>query len=87
MASPHRNFDPLEVRRAYWRHEGNVRATAEALGTSRETIYTYLGRAEKSAPMVVPAVTLKDLDPADADAQALAVYVRSCLDRVGVKKA
>ena len=80
----HKHFDPLEVRRAYLVNGGNVNATAKALGTSRETVYSALDRAQP--PLVVPSVSIKGLDPASPDSQAVASYVRQCLDRAGIRQ-
>ena len=84
MAPHHKNFDPAEVRRTYWRHGANVRETAAALDTSRETVYAYLGRAE-DAPVVV--VNLKAAEGVcEADLEAIAIYLRACLERAGIRK-
>jgi hypothetical protein len=79
----HRNLDPDDVRREYLRQGGNVRLTAAALGTTRQTVYAALDRTE---PLVVPSVTVNGLDPKTEDAKAIAVYVRKMLERVGILK-
>lgn len=78
-----KNLDPQVVRRAYLNHGANVRAAAQALGTSRETVYAALRAAP---PLVVDRVNLPGLDPESPDSRAIAHYVRACLARAGILK-
>lgn len=76
-----------DVRREYLRQGGRLGETARALDTSRQNVEQHVQRANKARPLPSPAVNLTfppDADPEDA--QAIATYIRSQLDRVGVPR-
>ena len=79
----HRNLDPDTVQREYLRHGANVRQTAAALNTSRETVYQALKRA---TPLIVPKVTVIVEGGTDDDREAIAAYVRASLDSAGIHR-
>ena len=79
-----RLLDSDEVRRAYLTCGGNVRETAHHLQTSRETIYAHLQRVN---PLVVPSVRITTAPgTSPEDVEAIAAYVRACLDRAGIRQ-
>lgn len=74
---------PEAVRIAYLEAGGHERRAADALGVSQSTVRHHLKRA---GTLSVPKVNLPDLDPEDPTARAVAVYVRTCLERVGITR-
>ena len=77
------DMDKSEVRREYLRRGGDIRATADALGISRPTVYRTL---RSLPPLVIPSVTLKGATDDSPDSTAVRAYVRLTLDRVGILK-
>lgn len=81
------NMDSRDVRRAWLERGGDYSATAQALGCKRQTVDYHVRRANELHPLSVPNVRLSvppETDQGDRD--AIATYVRACLERAGVSK-
>ena len=85
-------MDSIGVRQVWLEHGGDATAAARTLTErgskmTRQAVQYHVTRANTQSPLpAVAAVTLKDLDPADPAAQAIAKYVRACLDRAGISR-
>jgi hypothetical protein len=80
------NERDLEARRIYLR-EGSYHAVALALGVSKQRAYVLIQRANKSAPLSVPTVTVNVASGTPTeDRDAIGVAVRSALEKVGITR-
>ena len=70
-------MDAVEVRRAYLTNGANVPLTAAQLGISRALVYYYVRKATRQAPLTYQKGE-------QADREAMAAYVRACLDRANI---
>ena len=68
-------MDKAEIRRAYLRCGGDIRATAKVLGITRPTVYRALA--------ALPPLT-RDTPPDTPDGAAIEAYIDACLTRAGI---